>query len=153
MRFSALVIAALTATIFSLPTVAGEEYASAAEAEAMAAKAITHIRQVGAEKAYADFTARDPAFIDRDLYVVVYDFTGRPVAHGMNPKMVGKNLMEMKDPDGKAFVRERVDLARSQGHFWQDYKFTDPLTKKILPKSMYCERLEETAVCVGIYKR
>ena len=32
------------------------------------------------------------------------------------------------------------------------YKFTDPVTKKVLPKSMYCERLDDTVVCGGIYK-
>lgn len=146
------IIAMIASTLLSLPIMA-EDYGTAAEAEAMVAKAIAHIKQFGAEKAYADFTAKLAPFSDRDLYVVVYDFNGRPLAHGMNPKMVGKSLLEMKDPDGKLFVKERVDLARTQGHFWQDYKFTDPITKKILPKSMYCERLTDTAVCVGIYKR
>ncbi|CAK0777021.1 hypothetical protein CCP4SC76_6280001 [Gammaproteobacteria bacterium] len=46
-----------------------------------------------------------------------------------------------------------MDLARSKGKFWQDYKFTDPLTKKIKPKQMYCEKLDETVVCAGVYKR
>ncbi|MCX7180421.1 MAG: histidine kinase, partial [Proteobacteria bacterium] len=49
-------------------------------------------------------------------------------------------------------VKERVELTKSKGKFWQDYKFTDPVTKKVLPKSTYCERAGETAVCVGIYK-
>jgi hypothetical protein len=52
----------------------------------------------------------------------------------------------------KAFVKERIELARKQANFWQDYKFSNPTTKKIEPKQMYCERLEETAVCGGIYK-
>ena len=75
------------------------------------------------------------------------------LAHGQNAKQVGKELIDMKDPDGKLFVKERVELARSKGKFWQDYKFTDPVTKKVLPKQMYCERLDETAVCAGVYKR
>jgi signal transduction histidine kinase len=75
------------------------------------------------------------------------------LAHGQNPKMVGKELIELLDPDGKAFVKERVELAKSKNKFWHDYKFTDPVTKKVLPKSTYCERLDSTAVCVGIYKR
>ena len=54
--------------------------------------------------------------------------------------------------DGKPFVKERVELAKSKGTFWQDYKFTNPVTKKIEPKQMYCERLDDTAVCGGIYK-
>ena len=73
-------------------------------------------------------------------------------AHGANEKMVAKNLMELKDVDGKPFVKERVELAQSKGTFWQDYKFSDPLTKKIEPKLTYCEKLDDTVVCGGVYK-
>jgi signal transduction histidine kinase len=138
---------------FAVSAAPKEEFGTAKEAEALVGKAVAHIKAVGVEKAYADFTNKEPAFTDRDLYVVVYDLEGRVHAHGQNPKMVGKELIDLRDPDGKAFVKERVELARSKGHFWHDYKFTDPITKKIAPKSTYCERLEATAVCVGIYKR
>ena len=52
----------------------------------------------------------------------------------------------------RADVKERVELAQANPSFWQDYKFTNPETKKIEPKTMYCERLEQTVVCGGIYK-
>ena len=132
---------------------AKDDFGSPKEAEAMVAKAVARIKTAGVEKAYQDFTRRAPGFTDRDLYVVVYDFEGRVLAHGQIPKMIGKELIDLKDADGKQFVRERVELARAKGRFWHDYKFTDPVTKKVLPKSTYCERLESTAVCVGIYKR
>ena len=67
--------------------------------------------------------------------------------------MVGKDLLGMRDADGKPFVKERVELARSKSKFWHDYKFTDPMTHTVLPKSTYCERAEATVACVGIYKR
>jgi hypothetical protein len=132
---------------------AKEEFGTAREAEAMVDRGVARIKAVGSERAYADFTSRAPGFVDRDLYVVVYDLEGRVLAHGQNSKMVGKDLIDLRDPDGKAWVKERVELARSRGKFWHDYKFTDPMTKKVLPKSTYCERVESTAVCVGIYKR
>jgi signal transduction histidine kinase len=66
--------------------------------------------------------------------------------------MIGKNLIDLKDVDGKAFVKERVEMGKAKSSFWQDYKFTNPLNKKIEPKSMYCERLDDTVVCGGIYK-
>ncbi len=131
---------------------AAEDFGTAAQAEAMVHKAIAHIK-TSKEAAYADFTTPKPEWIDRDIYVVVYDLNGKVLAHGQNPKQVGKELLEFKDADGKEFVKERVELAKSKGKFWQDYKFTDPLTKKILPKSAYCERLDETVICSGIYKR
>jgi cytochrome c len=152
MRAKSLFVIALVVGLVGVAA-AKEEFGSAKEAEAMVAKAVAHIKAAGVEKAYQDFTAKAPGFVDRDLYVVVYDLTGKVLAHGQNPKMVGKDLIDLKDPDGKQFVKERVELARSKGSFWHDYKFTDPMTKKVLPKSTFCQRVESTAVCVGIYKR
>jgi signal transduction histidine kinase len=129
------------------------EFGTVGEAVAMADRAVARIKAVGAQRAYQDFTEGALGFRDRDLYVVVYDLTGRVLAHGGNPRMVGNNLIGMVDAEGKPFVKERIALARTKEKFWQDYKFSDPVTKKILPKSTYCERLESTAVCVGIYKR
>jgi signal transduction histidine kinase len=83
---------------------------------------------------------------------VVYGLDGKVWAHGQNERMVGKVVIDLKDIDGKEFVRERTELAKTKPNFWQDYKFTDPMTKKIEPKQMYCERLDETVVCGGIYK-
>ena len=152
MRIRSLMVVALAASLDVVAS-AKDEFGTAKEAEAMVGQAVHHIRAVGAEKAYQDFTARTPAFASRDLYVVVYDMGGRVMAHGQNPKMVGKELIDLRDADGKEWIKERVDLTRSKGKFWHDYKFTDPVTKKVLPKSTYCERVESTAVCVGIYKR
>ena len=74
------------------------------------------------------------------------------LAHGQNEKLVGTNQAGAKDPDGKAFVAERIELGKKGQPFWQEYKFMDPLTKKIEPKEMYCEPLSGTAVCGGVYK-
>jgi cytochrome c len=150
---------ALTSTIattIALAIIAGtvhaDDRATAEQAQAMVKQAVVHIRDAGTAKAYADFTNKDPKFIDRDLYVVVYGLDGTVRAHGQNPKLVGQDLLDAQDVDGKYYVKERVELANSKGTFWQDYKFTDPLTKKVAPKQMYCEKLDDTAVCGGIYK-
>jgi cytochrome c len=74
------------------------------------------------------------------------------LAHGGNEKLVGQDLIDQTDVDGKPFVKERVELAKKGAPFWQEYKFADPLTKKVEPKEMYCEKLDETAVCGGVYK-
>jgi len=39
-----------------------------------------------------------------------------------NEKQIGRNLIELKDIDGKLFVKERVELAHKQPTFWQEYK-------------------------------
>ena len=129
------------------------EHASAKEAEAMVRKGIAFIKTNGKDKSYAEITNKHGQFIDRDLYLVVYGLDGKVWAHGANEKMVGRNLIDLKDVDGKPFVRERVELGQKHENFWQDYKFTDPMTKKIEPKQMYCERLKDAVLCGGIYKQ
>jgi hypothetical protein len=131
---------------------AAAEHATKEEATAMVKKGVAFIRSSGKDKGYAEISNKGGRFSDRDLYLVVYGLDGVVRAHGANEKMIGKNLIELKDVDGKAFVKERVDLAQSQGTFWQDYKFTNPVSKKIEPKQMYCEKLDDTVVCGGVYK-
>ena len=126
--------------------------ASPEEATAMVKKGVAYIKAQGKDKGYAEISNKGGQFIDRDLYLVVYGLDGTVHAHGANEKMIGKNLIDLKDVDGKPFVKERVELAKAKGAFWQDYKFTNPVSKKIEPKQMYCERLEETVVCGGVYK-
>jgi cytochrome c len=128
------------------------ENATKDEAVKMVKEGIKFIKAEGNDKGYAEISNKEGKFKDRDLYLVVYGLDGVVRAHGANEKMIGKNLIELKDVDGKPFVKERVELAQSQGIFWQDYKFTNPVTKKIEPKSMYCEKLDDVAVCGGIYK-
>ena len=131
---------------------AGADHATKDEAMAMVKKAVGMIQQAGPEKAYAAFDDKGGGFTDRDLYVVVYGLDGKVLAHGANAKLIGKDLLDAQDVDGKYYVKERTELARKQGEFWQDYKFVNPVTKKIQPKEMYCQRVGETAVCAGIYK-
>ena len=140
------------AALACVATAHADDGATPAEATAMVKKGVAFIKAQGHDKGYAEITSKTSQFKDRDLYLVVYGLDGTVRAHGANEKMVGKNLIDLKDVDGKAFVKERVELAASKGTFWQDYKFTNPTSKKIEPKSMYCEKLEDTAVCGGIYK-
>lgn len=135
----------LTATAWAV------EPATKDEAVAMVKKAVAFIKEQG-DKAYGEINDKAGKFTDRDLYVVVYQLDGKVLAHGGNVKFVGKDMSEAQDVDGKFYVKERIELAHKQPNFWQDYKFVNPMSKKIEPKQMYCERLAETAVCAGVYK-
>lgn len=135
----------------ALPGFAADR-ASKADAQAMVKKGVEFLKKNGPDAAFKEMTAPNKSFVDRDLYLVVYDKNGKCLAHGQNDKQVGKDLIGLKDPDGKPFVQERVDLAKSKGKFWQDYKFTDPLTKSVMAKQMYCELSEPYIVCGGVYK-
>jgi len=150
----ALVLASATCVMAGLlaQPVLAQTKATAAEATAMVKKGVAFIKANGKEKGYAEVSKKGSQFSDRDLYLVVYGLDGMVFAHGANEKMIGKNLIGLRDIDGKEFVKERVEMAKTKPNFWQDYKFTNPVDKKIEPKSMYCEKLDDTVVCGGIYK-
>ena len=131
---------------------AKSEVATRDDAVTMVKKGVAFIKASGNDKGYAEVSNKTGKFVDRDLYLVVYGLDGLVRAHGANEKMIGKNLIDLKDVDGKPFVKERVEMGQKQATFWQDYKFTNPVTRKVEPKQMYCERLEDTVVCGGIYK-
>ncbi len=128
-----------------------EENGTAEQAKAMVQKTIAAMKKNGVDAIIADINKRDGQYRDRDLYVVVYDMKGKNLAH-LNPKMVGKDLIELKDVDGKSFVKERIDIATKKGSGWQDYKFLNPESKKIELKSMYVEKHDNVIVGCGIYK-
>ncbi|SEP79513.1 Cache domain-containing protein [Solimonas aquatica] len=133
-------------------SVQAEDFATAKDAEAIVGKAAKALA-ADHEGTLKQVTGKDAKWVHGDLYVVVYDLSGKCLAHGQNEKQVGKDLIDLADADGKEFIKERMQLAQAKGKFWQDYKFTDPVTKKVLPKSAYCELAGKDVVCAGIYKR
>ncbi|MFZ6873660.1 cache domain-containing protein [Undibacterium sp. Di27W] len=150
-RFQQLWLASFLSLCFLSMSVAAAEHGSANEAKAMVQKAIDAMKKHGVDATIAEINKRDGQYQDRDLYVVVYDMNGKNLAH-LNPKMVGKEMLDLTDVDGKFFIRERIELVKTKGRAWQDYKFVNPTTKQIEPKSMYVEKFENTIVGCGIYK-
>ncbi len=140
-----------TAMCLSVPLAHANE-PTKEDAVAMVKKGVTFIKTNGIEKGYAEITNKKGQFINGELYLVVYGLDGKCLAHGGNEKQVGRDLIELTDIDGKPFVKERVSLVKSKPTgVWQEYKFTNPVNKKIEPKVKYCEKLNDTAVCGGVY--
>lgn len=130
------------------------EHGSEAEAQEMVKKAVALIKSAGTESAYQTFTEHPGAtFKDRDLYIFVYDFDGNCLAQGANPKMVGKNLLELKDVDGKPLIKDQIAMVKARGGGWYGpYKFNNPVTNKIELKKSYCLRgAGDSYVCAGVY--
>jgi signal transduction histidine kinase len=128
------------------------EKATAAEAEAMMQKALDFYKANGKEKTLAEISNPAGQFVKGDLYVFVWDMNGVVIAHGTNSKLIGKDMSQMKDVDGKRFVFDGVQLAKAQGKGWVDYKWSNPTTQKVEAKSTYVVKVEDMVFCCGIYK-
>ena len=142
----------VAATALGALNAGAAERVTAKEAEAMVKKGVAYIKANPRDKAMADITNKTGQFVDRELYLTVYTMDGTALAHGANEKFVGKNMIDLRDGNGKEHIKERMDLAKTKPSFWHDFTFVNPVTKKIEPKSMYCERANELVVCGGIYK-
>ncbi len=121
------------------------------DAIAMVNMAVATIKADGPQKAYAEIN-NGGKFVNGEIYVVVQSFDGTVLAHATNNKLVGKHMIDAQDVDGKYFVRDMSNLGRKEASFWYEYKFVNPQTRKIAPKEMYCQSLNQTTVCAGIYK-
>jgi signal transduction histidine kinase len=128
------------------------ERGTADEAVTLVKKAIAYIKANGKEKAFAEFNNPNGQFKNRDLYIMVYDMQGNNKAHGANAKLIGKNLSEIKDADGKFIVKSFIDVASTKGSGWVDYKWPNPVSNAVEPKSTYVEKYEDILLGCGIYK-
>lgn len=114
------------------------------EAKAMVEKAYAYLKENGKEKTFKEISNREGQFVKGDLYVYVLDFNGKNLANGGNPAFVGgPSHIELKDPDGKYFIKEMIDLAKTKGSGWVDYKWLNPTTKTIQQKTTYVKRIEK----------
>ena len=140
------------AVLGSSIAIAAEQRVTPKEAEAMVRKGVVAIKAGPRDKVLADITDSKGQYVDRELYLTVYKMDGTALAHGANAKFVGKNMIDLRDGNGKEHIRERMELAKTKSVFWQDFTFVNPVNKKIEPKQMYCEKADELIVCGGIYK-
>ncbi|USX24809.1 cache domain-containing protein [Oxalobacteraceae bacterium OTU3CINTB1] len=145
-------IVMMTAIAVGSAGAADTERANAKDAVAMVKKVIADMKKLGKDKVIQEIQAQSPQYRDRDLYVSVGTLDGMSLANGNNAKMAGKNIIDLKDLDGKLITRERIEIAKTKGSGWQDYKWPDPVTKAVQKKSMYVERYEDMTVACGIYK-
>ena len=145
------------AMLFVLCTTVGWVFAAEGrgtpeEAQAMVKKAIAAIQTEGKEKVFAQIDNPKGPFIEKDLFLFVYDMKGRCLAHGNDSTLVGQDLIDLQDPDGTYFVKEFVKIAQTQGSGWVTYKWPYPSdTRKITQKSSYIEKYDDLIVGCGSY--
>jgi len=123
------------------------------DAIAMAERGAAFIKSNGKDALMKKLAARDPDFVQGELYVDMRDAnTGIVLAHPINPSIVGKNLVDVPDAGGKLYRREIIELAAKKGKGWVDYMYKNPVSGKIEPKTTYILRVGDVVLEAGIYK-
>lgn len=121
-------------------------------AKALVNSAANMVQTLGREKTLAELNNPTGKYAKGELYVFAYDLSGTMLAHPKNPKLVGKNLLELADVDGKLFRKEIVETAKSAGSGWVDYKYKNPETNKTEHKTTYLRKVNDIILCCGAYK-
>ncbi len=138
-------------TVFGL--LSGYAYASEKDdAKALVEKAAAFFNSQGKAKALEEISKPKGTFDKGELYVFAYDLNAVVIAHPKNPKLIGKNLADVPDNDGKLFRKEIVEIAKTKGSGWVDYKYMNPETKKPEPKTTYLLKVGDIIICCGTYK-
>ncbi|SFU29769.1 cache domain-containing protein [Pseudoduganella namucuonensis] len=125
---------------------------TAGEASALVKKTIVHLKKHGRDKTLQAASHPSATFVDRDLYVSVYDLDGKVLAHGSNPKLVGVNVANLRDANDKYFIKDILAKAAGAGSGWVDYKWVDPVTRTLRDKSVYVEKADGLIIAAGYYK-
>jgi hypothetical protein len=122
------------------------------EAKEWVKKAIAFYKKAGKAIALAEFTNPKGPFIEADMYIFVLNLKGTMLAHGVNEKYIGLDFCDVKDSDGRSFIREIVEVANTKGSGFVDYKWYNPVNKEDMEKHVYFEKVDEVIICSGVFK-
>ena len=117
-----------------------------ADAVALMDKAIAHFNKVGEEQAFKDLSDPNGGFIQGDMYVIVMDNSGNTVYHAVNPKLINKSVLGLRDADGKEFGKEMFEGLKKADSVWVDYKWSNLATKKIAQKHSFVKRVNKDRI-------
>ncbi len=128
------------------------EKGTSKEAKKMVEEAVAYMKANGKEKALQEFNKSGGKFVKGEMYVFAYDMNGVMMAHPVNPKLIGKNLLNEPDSKGKLFRKDIVELAKTKGSGLVDYTYLNPVTKKEESKTTYIQKEGDLIICCGAYK-
>lgn len=99
------------------------------------------LREQG-EAGFSRLRDRAGDFIFGDVYVFVLDWAGTTRVHPVQPELEGQNLLDLKDTNGKLFIREMFRLLQASESGWVDYQWPRPGATVASRKSSYVQRVE-----------
>ena len=115
---------------------------------ALVDQAASLLQSKGTE-AFTEFRKKDSKWLKDDTYIFVFKMNGIELFHPIKPELEGTNIIDLKDVNGKAYVQETIETAKTQGSGWIDYMLPKPGESKPSKKSSYFKKVkvgEETFI-------
>lgn len=130
---------------------AAPPHATSADAQAMLEKAVAMVRTAGPVQAFAAFNQKKGAFNTGELYVFVFDLEGVYEAYGAHPGLVGGDVSDLTDAEGRPIVRDMIEIARTSGHGKINYVWLNRADNRVERKMSLIELVGDHVVGVGYY--
>ncbi|MQT26948.1 HAMP domain-containing protein [Pseudomonas helleri] len=86
---------------------------------------------------------------DHDDYFWINDLRPFMVMHPTNPKLDGKDVSSIKDPDGVALFSEMAAVAKTKGQGVVDYRWPKPGAQEPVQKTSYVQLFEPWGWVIG----
>lgn len=126
--------------------------ASAEQARAMMWRAVHEMKQYGS-KAFERFNDLNGGFVQDDLYVFVVGLSDkRMYAHGAQPRLIDRDVADLKDAAGKPIIGPMVEMAKRRGEGEFTYRWRNPVTGREENKRTFLKRVDNYLVAVGSYE-
>src|SRR6266404_6270985 len=106
---------------------------------ALVEKAAALIESKG-KSAFPEFKKKDSEWLKGETYIFIADMSGTILMHPANPELETKSIIDLKDANGKAFMREFIETAKTKGSGWVDYMWPKPGEKSPSKKLSYVKR-------------
>lgn len=104
------------------------------------------------DSALAEINKKDGQFVKGKIYVFAMKKSVM-VGHAMNPNLLGKDLIDLKDTNGKEHVKEMLEVVKTKGAGWVDYMWPKPGETEPSAKTSYVLKVDdEYFVGAGYYK-
>lgn len=94
------------------------------------------------KEAFSQLRDKTGAFVFMDTYVFVNSVNGKELVNPAQPSLEGKNMVDVRDVNGKFVVRDYIDAAMKDGSAWVDYYWYRPGENTPARKHAYVRKVE-----------
>lgn len=148
---SRLMFAGVMAIAIQATPALAAPHASSTQAQSLLEKAVAEVKRVGPQQAFAEFNMPGGTFNSGELYVFVFNLDGIYKAYGAHPALVGKDVRDLTDVEGKPIVQDMIEIAKTSGHGKVNYIWLNRGDNRVEHKMSLIELVGDNVVGVGYY--
>lgn len=108
-----------------------------------------YIKKHGKKAAFAEFSKKDGMFTKGESYIFAVNYNGTVLASD-NSVGLGKNMLKMKDYEGKSVFLLQLHTAKAGGG-WVNYRWINPVTAQIECKRSFIMPMEGYFIGTGYH--